>query len=375
MYSISDEFKTAVAESHQMAAKVEVVDGGGNLLETLKVSEGFVRIDKTASVRRQLDVVVNSDTLVPKTASDLLHPLSGNEVIPYRGVILPSTGLPEYVPLGVFGPEDTNVQDSGEGVRIDFKGFDRSRVVQRNRWTQPYFIDQDTNVVTAVENIIRFKLSNVEFSSQSTSEVTPPLVYGYGGRGGDPWEAATKLAASIGFEVFFDGNGTCIIRPEPDLTDDPVVWEYSDQQAQMLLSVDRRLTREGVFNHVIVFGLNTTLDEPVRVDIYDDDPESPTYYLGPFGDVPTYLQSHEILTVSQAEAAGRAKLRQVLGVPEKLQFVSVVNPAHESGDIIEVDRSRAGIDNSRYIIDKLTIPLKHEQPLNIGCREKRTVTT
>lgn len=370
MYPVSQRFLDALRGNHQIVTRVDVLDGVTNeVIQSLEIEDGYVRIDREADNRRQVDLVLSRPEYVPSTAADILHPLSGNEIKVYRGIKFPDED--ELVPLGIFGIEDSDTTDSGEKVETRVKGFDRSKRIQNNRWTSLYIVEEGTNVVEAIKSIISFKIDGIQFKETPTTMTTPPLAYGYGDGGGDPWEAVTNLATSIGYEVFFDGEGVCVIRPEPDLASDPVVARYEEGQYSTVLNIDKKQTREGVYNHVIVFGLSTSTNEPIRIDVVDDNPNSPTYIGGAFGDVPTWMPSTTIMTEDQAYAAGLAYLRQKLGVPEQIQLITIVNPAHEDGDVIEISRSRVGLVNSRNILDKLTIPLSYSQSLNLGCRENR----
>lgn len=373
MYQVTTKFLEYMLSDHSVKTKVEVTDIGGNVLHELEVETGYVRTDKSAANRGQFDATLHSTDLIPSEASDLLHPFSGHEIRPYRGILYPD-GTEELVPLGVYGIEDANIQDSGEKVEISLKGFDRSKTVQDRRWTEVYSIAEGTNAVEAIENLIRFKLPTAKFNSVQTSLTVPPLLYGGGiNSGGDPWEAVESIAEGIGYEVFFDGKGECVLRPEPSLIENEVIWSYNEGEYNTLLNVDRSITRDNAFSHVIVIGNHTALFVPIRVDVYDNNPDSPTYFAGPFGDVPTWLESRTIFSEAAAQEAGSAHLRSKSGVVEGLQLVAVVNPAHEIGDVITIQRSRVGLQNSRHIMDKVTIPLEYNQPLNVTCRENRGI--
>lgn len=375
MYNVSDEFNKRIKQSHTVVSRVDVYNGDTPLVENLEVERGYVHADNEAANRRRCDVVVGDPDMTPEEANDLLHPLSGNELHIHRGIRMYEPDTEELVPQGVFGIEDCNVDDQGESITISVKGFDRSKRIQRARWTDLYFVAEGTNVATAIRGILTNRMPDIDIAwvdTEVTTETTPPLVYGYGGwsGGGDPWEHASKLAESIGYELYFGVEGTCQLTPVPDPSVDPVVWTYQEGPDNLLLFGSRKLTRDNVFNHVIAFGLNTSTDEPIRVEATDDNPNSPTYIDGPFGDVPTYHRSTLLLTETQAQAAAEALLREKLGTPEQVRFISVVHPGHDIGDVVQIERERAGITGT-HVIDKLSIPLGAMESMNATCRERR----
>ena len=371
MYPVSDAFKRALRESHKVLTKCEVYSGT-DLLATLPITDGSVNIDREAANRRRCNINLDGTDYVPHEVSDLLHPASNSELKLYRGLVTGYKGPTELVPLGVFGIEDTEVQDSGERVTINVKGFDRSKSIQRRRFTDLYFISRDTNYGTAIRELIESVYSGLTYNFTNVEHTTPSLTFGEGGwsGGGDPWSKAQEMAASIGMELYFDSNGALRLQPEPDPANDPVVWKYIEGPESTLLSVNRGLSIENVFNHVVVIGNHSGLLAPVRADAVDDNPNSPTYINGPFGDVPTFHRSTMIFTQAQAQEVADAQLLRHLGTPENVRFISIVNPAHEVGDVVRIKRQRAGVD-SVHVLDKLNIPLNYSGSINASARERR----
>lgn len=373
MYSVTDGFKDQIIRSQQIVTLVEVTSEGEVIYDDLQVHEGNVTVDKQAANRRRCNVKVSDvANLTPKDANDLLHPLSGHELKLYRGVHINKEDRDELVPLGVFQLEDADIDDSGEAVNVNIKGFDRSKKIERQRYIEPYFVAEGENYADAILDLINFVEPGLVYNFMNTTRETPPMIFGTGGwsGGGNPWKDAVKMAESLGAELFFNSEGICVLRPEPDPATDPIVWEYEEGEENTILYIARGLTREEVFNHVIAYGANSST-EPIRVEAVDDDPDSPTYIDGPFGDVPTFYRSTMLLTVDQAQDAADAKLRSVLGTPEQARFNSIVNPAHELGDVITITRDRIGMNESRHVLDKISIPLTTSTPLNAACREKR----
>lgn len=67
--------------------KVEVWNGN-TYLQNIDITGGSVNEDETATPRRTLTLTVADRTLVPNDPTDLLHPLSGNELRPFWGIVI-----------------------------------------------------------------------------------------------------------------------------------------------------------------------------------------------------------------------------------------------------------------------------------------------
>jgi hypothetical protein len=110
------------------------------------------------------------------------------------------------------------------------------------------------------------------------------------------------------------------------------------------------------------------------VAVADTDTASPTYAAGVFGRVPYFYASPLITTTAQATLAGKSILRRVTGMAAGLDVTSVVNPALEPGDVIEVLLpARVGDvpKVERHLIDTLTIPLTNDGTQALQTRSSR----
>lgn len=365
MYAISDAFRTALTRSHAVVTRAEVLDGG-TVVQTLAITGGSVTVDKTAAVRRSCSVELVDPTgaLVPADAADLLHPSSGNELRLWRGITLPTGD--ELVPLGVFRLMKPAISDTGDALTMRIDGMDRTRRVQRARFTDVYVIASGTNYATAIQTLLASRVPSLTFSFATTTRTTPQLVFE---AGSDPWEAATSMATAIGYELFFDPAGTCVLRAEPDPSTDPVVWTYQEGADATVLSLDKDLDDEHTYNHVIVTGESSGNAAPVRAEARDDNASSPTYYLGDYGDVPYFYTSPLITTVAQAQDAADALLRRVLGVAEEVSFSAVVNPAHDAGDVMRITRARMRVD-ANYLLERVEVPLAATDAMSTTTRKR-----
>ena len=353
--------------SHQTIVQAKVLAppgsaNAGTVLASFDVVEGSVTVDRTQAVRRQMQsvkVVDPTGTLIPKAATDLFMPY-GNEVQLWRGALDPETGTSVLFSLGIFGISDAVVTDTGADWSVTLSGYDRAQHLQRLAWTKPFAIPAGTNYAAAIASVVNAKAPGYYVLSLAQTVMTTPAMVLGASLSGDPWSDIQSMAQSIGAEAYFDVDGILVLRPIPDPSVNAPVWSYAEGAQAVMTQLQRTLsnTDNGTANpsHVVVTGENTTNTVPVRADAYDTNPASPTYYLGPYGDVPMVVQSPLVTTTAQAQAMASALLMEYSGATDGVQLDIVPNPSHEAGDVVTIQRARDGVGGN-YMIQSMTIPL------------------
>lgn len=375
MQTISAGFKDLLKKGYTTQQKVEIYSPGGNLLadsSTFNVVSGNIMVDGSASFQRSLSDLVIADAtgaLVPKVATDWFSVTSANELRVYSGMLV--GGLPEMLLEGIFGLAGADVEDTSAGLTITVSAFDRARSYSRAKLTAPYKINNGTNVIQAIKDLINFVRPNlIAVLSPDPGHTLP---YQLLDEGADPWDAVVGFAQSIGFEIFFNYDGTIILQAVKDPNDKtlPSVWTYKEGDDSVLISIKKGLSNEEGYNGQVVSGENPYNITPARGEAWDTDPTSPTYYLGPYGKVPEFYHDEKIRTNSQAVAAATARLNQRKGATELMEFGIVPNHAHEVGDVVTIVRARSGV-NASYIVDKFPIGLgAGSGTMNITTRQRR----
>lgn len=279
-------------------------------------------------------------------------------------------GVSEYCPLGVFLIDDVAVTDSAAGAYVEISGSDMSRRIARNAWDTTYTVQPGTGYDEAIAAMVIDRMPDAELNFASTEQVTPQLQFGQSSSN-DPWQDVQQMAQSIGYEVFFDARGVCTLRavPDPDVAESQ--WEFEDIANPTITNLVRRVSDSNTFNKVIATGEGTGNDVPVQAIAIDDDPASPTYYLGAYGTVTYRFTSPLILTPDQAQAAADAMLRAVKGATEAVEIDVVPMPAIEPGDVVTVTRSRSKVEG-RFLVDQLTTPLDPAETMHFTARRQRT---
>lgn len=376
MQVVSDAFLREIQKSHEVVAYVDVITHDNRTFR-LDATDGSVSIDRTADIRRRCTVscVDRDGTITPINAESILTPF-GTELRPYRGVRYTSgvmAGAVEVVPLGVFRLSKATVSDSvGGSVDIKLEAYDLTRTVRRDKFTDVYTVKSGTNVVEAIKTILGRTLPDLVFDTfASTVATSAPLVYD---ADSDPWDAASSLAASIGCEIFFTATGVLRVAPPVDIDHLPApVVTYDEGDNANMLDLDVVFTDDPGYNGVVLTAQAAGSDSPpIRSVVWDNEPSSPTYHLGPYGEVPMFVTNSTVTTQADADSAAAAALNQVLGFTSSLSVVVMVNPALDANDVVQFIRQRSGV-NAKYTVDALTIPLRSNGTSGLVVRQKRTV--
>lgn len=363
MRDVTPEYLAAVNQSQVARTVIDVYENNQLIYADLQITEGN-HVTDDVDIRMSATFTCNDPKLTPSDMNEVLMP--GNEIRPRRGIVLPD-GTPDLYKLGVLGISDTRVDDSGDGYNLRVDTYDRGRKVSRARMPKDWVIANNANVVDEIDRILSFRAPGVETNFPELPFTMPSNIIP---QGEDPWEACRKMAESIGYDLFFDENGLPTLVPVVD-TVDTVSWEYTDDELSTLIYIFKQISDERSYSRVVVTGESTS-GVPVRAEAIDDDPNSPTYIYGPFGDVPYFMASSFIRTFDQAQAAAQRQLIKVIGFTENMQPLVGVNMVHEVGDAVHIKRELSATD-ATYTISKITTPLVYERGMNLSGKLRRVL--
>ena len=277
----------------------------------------------------------------------------------------------EYVPLGVFLITNVEIGTQGGGTTVTINGSDRSLRVARARWTQPYTVDSGTNVATGITELLADRWTDVETAFSDTAETLNRAVFGLETEN-DPWKDARKLAAAAGLELYFDPDGIARLDPVQDYETATPDLAYLEDEEAMVLDLARSLTNETTYNGVIATGEGSEASATFRAEVWDDDPESPTYRYGPFGEVPTFFSSPLLTSDEQAAKAATTILANKRGTQEAVSWSQIVDPSLDVGDVIRVVNAATKVDRL-MVLDRLSIPLSPAAAMSATARTVRSL--
>lgn len=353
MFPVSEQFKAALRVPHTAVIRVDVWRAGALLESDIKVLGGGVSFDGTGGVRSTLNLTTDTDhwnTLTP----------AGTELRAYRGIRF-IDGSTELVPLGVH-VVDTQRMGFDVGGNLTLTAPDRWATVQRARFLTPA-----TTNGNAVTEAIRLTVAAVAVAATNLTTFAVTTSARVWDRDRDA--AIIELVKSASAELFFDDSGLIVARNIPTLSK-ASVWTVDAGESGVLLAADRERSRARTYNTVVVTCESIDGLVPWAPQIaYDNDPASPTYYLGPFGIVPYFFSSPLLLTAAGALAAARSILARVTGMAANLTLTSAVNPALRPGDTINALLPSRLVEH--HLIDQVGVPLDVDSVQQIGTRSTR----
>lgn len=375
-----DEWQQVVfGPSHQIGVVVRVLSGSDPddvLYDSVPVVGGEVRVDATAQTRRALDVTVVDDDARFGTALQLTPQQGGGVLAPYGpmvqvqyGVVVPGQGL-VLLDQGMF--RIASAESTGDGT-VRVTGYDLSRQVSRAKPVVPLVITAGTKYTDAIVRVVSGGLPAlvarrvcVDLAQVVVSTQTTPLIVI--DEQADRWAEASKMATAIGYELWFGPNGGLVLRPAVNpARAAPVVRLVEGETA--LLGVTRSASDDPGYNGVVLHATSSTLPAPIRSVVWDEVRDSPTYHLGPYGEVPLFIDSEYVATQAQADAAAKVELVRQLGSTDRVPVTLLPDPSLEPGDVAVIKRARSGVDGT-YVFDELTLPLTAEDAMTGVCRTR-----
>ena len=306
----------------------------------------------------------------PTHTTDPLVPY-GQEIYVERGLQY-GNGQREFVGLGYFRI-DTIEQDSAPEGEITVSGQDRMAGLVDARFLAPRQFGSTMTRGQLVNVLVQEVYPSAVISWDDTG-----LRDGFIGRTVieeiDRAQCLADFIKSLSKIGYFDHTGTYVIKTAPAIDGDPL-WTIDAGEDGVLVELARTLTRERVYNAVVATGEAGDTTPPARGLAVNLDPDSPTYYLGPFGPVPEFFSSPFLTTNSQAGQAARSILRSKLGLPYSIQVDSVVNAAIEPYDVGAVKYPRSARNRSLltevHVVDQTKVPLDTTTAHQIQTREQR----
>lgn len=381
MHDVSERFMDAITQSRTLTAMAHLYRQHEMIADDIPIIGGTVTDDASALIRKRMDLQLAPTQevldLLPDNAPDNggLWPI-GNELHVFVGIDFEDGTEPEFIHNGIFRVNRPQIQDTGTDLQVSVSGFDRGRTIQRAKFTSPYSIRAGVNYTIAIRDLLFNRmawLTEDDLDFMDTDFTTPVLTFT---SDDDPWEMAVTMAASFGAQLYWDHHGRAVIRPEPDLSIDLPTFEYFEGDDAIITGITRDLDDDQSFNGVIVSAESTSNAKPIRAEVWDTNPNSPTYFdpVNPaqstYGANPLFITSEFVTNYSQAFQMASAQLRKELGIVEHIDFTSVVNPLHESNDVIALKRARINVDNV-YILESFQANVGDEGTMSGTTRKRR----
>lgn len=297
--------------------------------------DGFVNLDGRRANRATAKVVfpasdTDGNSLFPYLEDDRLGPY-GQELFIRRGIQY-SRGDTEWVSLGFFRIDD--VDQNGVGQPITITASDRMSNIVDARMLAPRQFASSATYGELLDDLVSEVFPYVQDDQQIWEIDDDELRDEALGRvvivEQDRYDAIRDIFAAHNKIVYFDHRG--ILRVESPPSANWPVFHVHHADRGTLTHLNHYLNRTRFYNAVVAVGEEDEDGAAIRAVVVDDDPDSPTYFYGHFGQVPRYFYSSFLRTLQQAENAARGILRKYTGLPAGLTFDAIPNPALEPFD-------------------------------------------
>jgi len=374
MWQVSDRFLTAIRGPHRIVTVVNVLDGGQVLegFSALPVVGGQIVRDRTASHFGQGSITVAAPDLAPLGPADALGP-AGFEIQVSVGPEFPD-GTRELIPVFAGGIQQSTVD--AESLTTTIRAFDRSKRVSDAKLTADVAFAAGHNPGAVALNLIGAALAPIPLTWDNDGVAIPTGGAVNYSVGDDPWAIAQSIFAGAGAELFFNGQGTLVGRPEPNVATTSPVFTLDEGDGGMLVEASLTWDREPAANWGRVIGTNTEFDVTYIGTVVDSDPASPSYYgtddsPSRFGHKPLpVVHSTHVNSTESALAAARALLVAKQGMPRSLSLTSAPNYALVPGDVVTASSQRLGVELP-VVIDAITLDLGPQTAMSIDVRARQ----
>lgn len=338
---------------------------GGDL--SARLLDGQVTVDATAKIVRGMDM----DLFDPLSALHLdskspdAGALFADRMIRVRYAWINPAQTVRYS-CPIFTGPITKLDRNGVALQVECMGKEIFGLAPT--WNERTF-KKGFTVTTAIRILVRDYMGENDFNIPDLDKKLPRNV----SVGGDqfPWKVAKKLAASIGYHLFFDGFGTCQMRKMPKSP----IWTFrqgAGGSVKTMPVVGFDLTN--VINAVEVWG-----KQPKRKKNDKTKPKRPhakvvaprahplsPWSLGRKGGpryLPRIIEDDSITT--DAEAMQRARLELAKGLLESLDvsYNTIVIPHLEEMDVVKINTEKFA---ANHRLTKFAIPFTAAGDSSVG---------
>lgn len=344
--------------------------------------DGEIHVERRAAHSRTLTAtVIDVDgSLAPSVTQQTFDPLQLPQMQVYFDIgwndPLSGVAMTERIPVGRFVIQTATPSEMGDGSTIPITGVSRSSAaISRNKWVKPYnvpsSISYDKAIAAALtDRTLRGWQQQYRFET-STFDTAFGMTFGGDSRS-DPWADLQQLADADGKELTEDALGAFVLRTPPDPTRAVPVWAYDELPGSGKIpnTLKRTVDVTQAYNGVILRSSASWLTVPVLSTMWDTDPSSPTYYLGPFGQNAFETDSAMVSTQQQGDLAAAAKYLSVGGITEQIDVEGRPNPAHEEADVVTAASEITGV-NDVALLEAFTLPFDPTRTMPVTIRRRR----
>jgi hypothetical protein len=356
-------YRELLAGPHEPFTRVEVWRQGVRIDEYgddgLPFGDGGIGVTLGSQVTRQLSLVMD-ESFYPTDPDGLLAPY-GNELRVFQGV-RPGSGVPYEWQTFRGRIQDTVMNPDGStGVQA----ADRASDVKESGLLRPENSRVGYPVVDEFRRIVLDAVPDATFGTfDPIATITPALTWE-----SDRGSACDDLSSASSAYWYALANGDFVMRFIPWTRAQTAVVEWADGAGGTLASATPRLSRDNVYNSIIVVGERADGTPPVYGLSQDLDPASATYIAGAFGVKTLLVQAQAASNQAQASQMARTTLRYAKALTQSWNVLTTCDPSLELGDCVGI--TARGLARDVQVVDSFALSLVPTSPMAVSLRALR----
>ncbi len=364
-------FGELIRGPHEMTVRVELWRGTQvKLSGNLEISAGAVTLDRNTDVYSSAELTVqlteNGGLLGTDAISIADLNVYGLVIRPYRGVRLPD-GSSAEVPLGHLLVEHFKRAAVSTAVTVKASGY-RS-YLRDAKLREPFAaggqVARDV-LLTLIQGGLPADFGTIAYDTAEWNALGAAVLPEGTVFESDRLAAIDEIATSFGVEVFPDREGVWRFRRLDEVAEP--VWDVDTGPGGVQLEAQAGQDRSSVWNVVIARG-EASEDTPAAQAVAEnDDPGSPTYVDGPFGERVWVYTSALLTDDAKAQAAADLLLSRHSLADTVVDCTAVPHPGLDPGDTIRVGMPDGTV--RAFQLDAVTVPLTVDGTLGLATRQR-----
>jgi hypothetical protein len=312
-----------------------------------QVVDGSVRCALSSRVTRTMTCTVPEE-FYPLLETDFLAPY-GNHIHAYRGIEYGDGTVDEFP---IFKGPIRSISPNGDG-RATLRAEDLAGLVVGASFPNPQVAQVGDLVTDEFERLVLDAVPTAEFGTHTTlADLVPPLNYDY-----DRGAALDQLAKASSCLWYALADGRFVFRRVPWTMSSPPLTVLSSGAGGTLLKAYPTRDAAELYNVVTVTGERADGSLSLSWTARDDDPDSVTYYGGPYRVRARQVKLSTATSSSQVKRAAETFLRASLARTESWQAQAVADASLELGDTVGLSyRGREGVIQVVVGIDMPLLP-------------------
>lgn len=364
------EFNTLLCSHHSIEVTLTLLNlnmqevPGGDL--TARLEDGQVVVDAEKAVTRALDVDLLDPTGALHLDSD--SPSAGalfaDRMIRVKYTTINPTGDKRYTTAVFTGPI-TKLERNGIVLKVECQGkevFGLAPTWKEKTWKK------GVRATTVIRVLVRDYMGENHYRIPNKKRKLPRNV----SVGGDktPWETAKRVAAMIGYHLYFDGMGVCRMRKMPSSS----AFTFKDGPGgSVKTEPEVGYDINNVINAVEVWGKKPTKAQKkkgkkrshARVVAGRSHPLSP-WKLGRKGGpryIPLIIEDDSVTSNKEAKRRARRELKRGLLESVDVAYDILTFPHLEEMDIVTVKTSKF---SAKHRLKQFTVGLRSSADSSMG---------